>query len=1155
MSNLLKDFDWKDYGFKHCIDSDSKCAEHAIRASYVVSYDRRPAIFDWMRYIKDHPDLQRALGKKGNVTCADATCHYLNHGKREKRRVYVLGTNNHYVYDFDWKMYDKLNPDVFTQRSRGEHIGKWHCFRHWCEYGYNEGRKTGGEQLVVKTDASISTDENVNKLWRDALSGIIQLDSCESIDSIINITCNSYYPLVVMPTYNRAANIEHSIQMMINQTEKKWTFLIIDDGSTIENKTLFRSIQDKYRGNNQIVFLENEKNKHIAFTLNRGIQYFLQDGKFTHFTWVSDDNEYYPNFLEKLYISGKDFTYSWYDILYTTEKNKGKTVTNKNKLGNLEILLERFDGCAAFLWSRCAIRTVGMYTYSYPGCEDYEYLLRTFAEISMDKIEQIQMSLMQYLRHPGAEFEKIGINKIVEYTKAIKQYFKRHYKCARTIGNVNFSLQHIDTAMIITYPNNVYLKYYNNKKHIILSEIQKISNKDLIISRNYTDYLTFDTKKSKANMSDYDNIKGLFIHCSSNQFYIFDELDYCNLKGFYEINDEYATILIRFLTTVTYIISFSEIFENDNLQTVGNTSYNKQYSKIFFANSIKTFLCYSRNIDFLNMVDITDNIIYHPSTGFIDNLCIKPATVKDIDLLFYGTISPMFEHRQKLINIVIDISSKNNYAFQWYNNLHDSKKDDVLSRTKIVIHVASLPGVHTIPWAKITELMCKRVFFIIESTPEIYTVTVDQFCKSYDYDGQYTNIDSVINKYLSNPDERQRSIDRNYEYIQIYNTSKILGALINSYPLSPHTLINYNISIKTVKYWSYNCENFHSKLKRAYCNLMKRNSLHIIEDYSTPMLMVGHNFDIQCIIKVSLSRYLNDYLPDNESMYVFNTEDILFLFWILSPDNIDLIYNFLRKTKYVVWCYEVLIDENLMSIGLSSNWLLYNHQSFSFADRYRMLQYLYKNAHNIYTCSVRNRCFLMNHTMKNISDFPPFICEDEDVEESVIKIADIKENSETDQRFNPNDCILYGHLDGSPYRTQMIDQVCSKLNESTNIGLKVFDGNLYDHDKMQILSKTKIVLHIPSVENLHTVPWAKISELMKHKIFFIIEESDELYSYNLDQIVVFYKIGNINDLIEKIKYYIENDYARQKVIDKCYTYFTEKYDQSILLRDIQRNVE
>ena len=394
--------------------------------------EKIPSVFDWKRYIKDHPDLQRTFGKGGPVHVNDATCHYLSHGIKESRKKYILGTNEPYVYDFDWKMYDKLNPDVFTQRHRN--VGEWHCFRHWCEYGYKEGRKTIIVKLVMKNDASISSDENVNKRWRNDLNNILQLQRFNSIEELVKHVSNlvnipTYSPLVVMPTYNRAANIDNLIQMMLNQTFQTWTFLIIDDGSTVENKTIFKSVQDKYKENKNIIFLENDTNKHIGFTLNRGIQYFLDNKSLTHLTWVSDDNIYYSTFLEKLYMSNKDLTYSWFDLLHITENNKvGNNKIHKPYFHGFEQLLDGYPGCASFMWSRNAINKVGFYNENIPGCEDYEYMMRTIKYIAEDKRMQINCSLMQYVRHPESEFDK--------RFKEIKDIERKIVKIYKTL-NVN----------------------------------------------------------------------------------------------------------------------------------------------------------------------------------------------------------------------------------------------------------------------------------------------------------------------------------------------------------------------------------------------------------------------------------------------------------------------------------------------------------------------------------------------------------------------------------------------------------------------------------------------------------------------------------------------------------------------------------------------
>ena len=57
------------------------------------------------------------------------------------------------------------------------------------------------------------------------------------------------------------------------------------------------------------------------------------------------------------------------------------------------------------------------------------------------------------------------------------------------------------------------------------------------------------------------------------------------------------------------------------------------------------------------------------------------------------------------------------------------------------------------------------------------------------------------------------------------------------------------------------------------------------------------------------------------------------------------------------------------------------------------------------------------------------------------------------------------------------------------------------------------------------------------------------------RIVVYPNPDNIDKLIEQIQYYMENEHERQKVIERCYNYYNENYDNSLLLRDIQLKVE
>lgn len=171
-----------------------------------------------------------------------------------------------------------------------------------------------------------------------------------------------------------------------------------------------------------------------------------------------------------------------------------------------------------------------------------------------------------------------------------------------------------------------------------------------------------------------------------------------------------------------------------------------------------------------------------------------------------------------------------------------------------------------------------------------------------------------------------------------------------------------------------------------------------------------------------------------------------------------------------------------------------------------------------YICDTKNKYYLESVGIKNLTYFPPYI-------ELPFNILNIEKTI---------DCLFYGtivsHIPDS-YRNKMIESIKNELSSEINF---VACGNLYDNELIEKINCSKIVLHIPSHDNLRTMPWAKISYLMTNKIFFIIEENDELFLRNLQDTIIYYKRGNINDLKNKIIYYKDNE-QEKKMLQKNVT--------------------
>lgn len=71
---------------------------------------------------------------------------------------------------------------------------------------------------------------------------------------------------VLMPVYNGQQYVAEAIASILNQTYKHFELLIIDDGSSDSSEQIIKGFEDS-----RIVYIKNETNKGLIFTLNRGI--------------------------------------------------------------------------------------------------------------------------------------------------------------------------------------------------------------------------------------------------------------------------------------------------------------------------------------------------------------------------------------------------------------------------------------------------------------------------------------------------------------------------------------------------------------------------------------------------------------------------------------------------------------------------------------------------------------------------------------------------------------------------------------------------------------------------------------------------------------------------------------------------------------------
>ena len=237
--------------------------------------------------------------------------------------------------------------------------------------------------------------------------------------------------------------------------------------------------------------------------------------------------------------------------------------------------------------------------------------------------------------------------------------------------------------------------------------------------------------------------------------------------------------LKNFLNNANYVCFFCELFENDNLQTIGNNTIDLEFAKLFFGNTKQLFLCNTRNINYLLKHNIYNNITYFPPIGYskltINKYKIRHDPNKINDILFYGNILN-FIYRKDIINDIQNICKENKYKFIIREDLYDeNEKKDILAKTKIVIHIPSHKNLHSFPWAKVSELILSKVFFIIEENEEMYIKGLDKLCAFYKRNDR-VDLENKIKYYINNESERINITTKCYKYFTFnYNIDTILN--------------------------------------------------------------------------------------------------------------------------------------------------------------------------------------------------------------------------------------------------------------------------------------------------------------------------------------------------------------------------------------------
>jgi len=231
-------------------------------------------------------------------------------------------------------------------------------------------------------------------------------------------------------------------------------------------------------------------------------------------------------------------------------------------------------------------------------------------------------------------------------------------------------------------------------------------------------------------------------------------------------------------------------------------------------------------------------------------------------------------------------------------------------------------------------------------------------------------------------------------------------------------------------------------------------------------------------------------------------------------------------------------DDNELWLGIFNDgkvpnkYIMINTEPLNLDYWNNILKNAIKNALFIIDYSYGNENIYKNMDINNYFILPIGYCE---LHENIY-------NNSVLSKYKDIDILFYGSL--TDRRKTILTDIIKFSNEN-NINCVIRNNNLYDYnEKSNVLSRTKIVITIASrdPEILKTNDMFRLSFLLSNKIFFITEKigdkiiEDEIFGNYIEY------YNTLEELKDKISYYINNSEEREKKVNKLYNFAKINYN-------------
>ncbi|WP_100012229.1 glycosyltransferase family 2 protein [Lentibacillus sediminis] len=279
---------------------------------------------------------------------------------------------------------------------------------------------------------------------------------------------------IVMPVYKQdPVYLESALRSILQQSFKNYYFVIVSDGAPPETVTVIKNVT---KGDERVHLILKEKNKGVAKTLNVGFDYLMKIKEIKYLTWVSSDNIYFPNFVEKFreaLMQGPEELGLVYSSFRHIDEH-GNHILNNDLLAfrkfqekPKEKLLDFCYIGASFMYKKQYAAMISGYRME--PVEDYEYWLRL---TEYCEIQYIPVELMEY-RAVSQHSISAQLQSSIEQHRRWRYTFNLARQQARNRRGIPFEttiilpIQQFSDKVVTQY-ENILEQSYSNYKLLIL---------------------------------------------------------------------------------------------------------------------------------------------------------------------------------------------------------------------------------------------------------------------------------------------------------------------------------------------------------------------------------------------------------------------------------------------------------------------------------------------------------------------------------------------------------------------------------------------------------------------------------------------------------------------------------------------------------------